>query len=442
MKNFIYENEKTKAISFPIGGIGTGCIGLGGNGRLLDIEIFNRPNKGSHCGYTHFAIKAEDEEKVISAKILNSDLQPDYMGNQKRPIFQGYGFGPDRASLAGVPHFKTSTFTGTYPIAEIDFIDDGFPATVKMVAFNPLIPSNEFDSSLPSAFFEFEIQNTSNKKLTFSLAMSCNNYYANANKKNATLNTTDHITIDSNSNSTNDVNNNNATTKNAIHTIVNCEGKKGIFLSNDGCKDNLDYGDLTIVSDAEDTVCQQYWYRGNWFDSLHSYWTDFTEFGPMKNRIYESEKLILDLSSSDDIATIMSRIELEPSECKKIKFIMAWSMPLMNNHWQITDPELTEEEKKTIRKESWKNYYATHFETSLESATYSLSNFDRLYRDTRLFQEALFSSTMPEAVLDAVSANISILKSPTCLRLTDGSFYAFEGCHHNQGSCEGTCTHV
>jgi uncharacterized protein (DUF608 family) len=71
-----------------------------------------------------------------------------------------------------------------------------------------------------------------------------------------------------------------------------------------------------------------------------------------------------------------------------------------------------------------------------------LQNWDRLYADTLRFKEILFSSTLPREVIDAVSANISILKSPTCLRLEDGSFYGFEGCFCQSGCCEGSCTHV
>ncbi|HIW24005.1 MAG TPA: glycoside hydrolase family 116 protein [Candidatus Acutalibacter stercoravium] len=44
--------------------------------------------------------------------------------------------------------------------------------------------------------------------------------------------------------------------------------------------------------------------------------------------------------------------------------------------------------------------------------------------------------------MDAVSANLSILKSPTVLRQTDGRLWAWEGCCDTVGSCHGSCTHV
>ena len=55
----VYKGQKTKSISFPIGGIGTGCVGLGGNGELIEWEIFNRPSKGTKNGYSHFALKVD-----------------------------------------------------------------------------------------------------------------------------------------------------------------------------------------------------------------------------------------------------------------------------------------------------------------------------------------------------------------------------------------------
>jgi hypothetical protein len=45
-------------------------------------------------------------------------------------------------------------------------------------------------------------------------------------------------------------------------------------------------------------------------------------------------------------------------------------------------------------------------------------------------------------VLDAVSANLAILKSPTVLRQENGNVWGWEGCFATSGCCHGTCTHV
>ena len=66
-EHFTYRGEQLTEISFPLGGIGSGCIGLGGNGRLIDWEIFGRPNKGSVNGFSHFAVKAERDGKLLDA---------------------------------------------------------------------------------------------------------------------------------------------------------------------------------------------------------------------------------------------------------------------------------------------------------------------------------------------------------------------------------------
>ena len=105
-EHFLYTGNRTNEISFPLGGIGTGCIGLAGNGRLIDWEIFNRPNKGSINGLSHFAVKAEANGKVLDARVLTGDLPPPYSGEDLGRASQSFGFGPPIGYMAGLPHFR------------------------------------------------------------------------------------------------------------------------------------------------------------------------------------------------------------------------------------------------------------------------------------------------------------------------------------------------
>jgi hypothetical protein len=44
--------------------------------------------------------------------------------------------------------------------------------------------------------------------------------------------------------------------------------------------------------------------------------------------------------------------------------------------------------------------------------------------------------------MEAVAANLTILKSPTVLRQADGRLWSWEGCGESWGCCHGSCTHV
>lgn len=403
MSSFVYENDNRREISFPLGGIGTGSIGLAGNGQMIDVEISNRPNKGSNAAFSHFAIKTKKNGQVIDQRVLQSDYMGNYLGCFNRPFFFSYGFGVDRASLSGVPHFKDSRFTGEFPVAKIEFFDEKFPGKIAMNAFNPFIPTNENDSSIPGAFFEFEVENTTNDMLDYSIAFSQANLYTN---------------------------------KGADHSFVQKDGVKSIHLGNKEFDiSDFSYGDLTISTDAEHTSHQLYWYRGRWFDSLTTFWKDFKNTHEIKNRKYEY--IENNTVSYYDLATLVAHIQLASNEKAKVRFVLTWNAPNCKNYW---NPEACT--KETEKPKLWKNYYATLFESSLESGYYSIKKFDELFTLTKLFKDTLLHSSMPIEVIEAISANLATIKSPTCYRLEEGSLYGFEGCHSTTGSCEGSCTHV
>ena len=390
-----YVGQYTKEISFPLGGIGTGSIGLGGDGRLIDWEIFNKPSKGSVNGYSHFAIRAIHNDKITAA-VLNGDMQKELIGqyNKHKWSWNSYGSGANNEKMCGFPHFKNVEFNGEFPIAVVDFKDDNFPANIYMTAFNPFIPCDSKNSSIPAAFFEFEVENTTQENIIYQIALSvANPYEKSRNKASAS------------------------------------RGFRTLTLFNAGVdKNDIEYGDLTFATDCETAYTQSYWYRGGWKDGLVSFWNEFSSEINIKERIYDTD-------GRYDMGTIIAEITVSPNEKKKVKFILSWNIPNNYNYWdECRNDDQTHQ--------SWTNYYATVFEDSAHTAVFALQNWDDLYNRTLAFKRALHESTLPMEVIDAASSNLSVLKSPTVLRLEDGSFYGWEGVAELIGLCEGTCQHV
>ncbi|MHC4200072.1 MAG: GH116 family glycosyl-hydrolase [Planctomycetota bacterium] len=400
MSRFVYKGAKTREISFPLGGIGSGCIGLAGNGRLVDWEIFNKPNKGGLNGFSHFAIKAERDGKVLDARVLNGDLPPPYSGSLGGQ-YKGFGFGPARETMAGIPHFHEVEFRGEFPIAELRFKEKRFPGRVRMTAFSPFIPLNDKDSGIPAAFFEIEVKNTAKKKTAYTIAATLGNPLPAGNV-------------------------NRASEEDGAHLLRLGSGAHQ--------PDEVAYGDLTLATDAEEVSAQEYWYRGRWFDSLEVYWRDFTTVGTLKPRRYPE-----DAKGKGDQGTLAAHLELAPGEARPVRFVIAWNFPNCENYWR---KDSSERAKEAGVAPTWKNYYATQWDDSGASALYAISNWGRLWDETLRFKDALFSSDLPDSALDAVSANLAVLRSPTVMRLEDGTFYGWEGCHTSAGCCEGSCTHV
>ena len=399
-----YTGKKTTEISFPLGGIGSGCVGIGGDGRFKDWEIFNRPNKGSINHYSHFSIKAESDGRVLDCRCMHGDLQGSFMGPMTYfGEYRGFGHGPSCFTMAGLPHFKNCVFTGEFPFAFLDLSDENFPGQVRLTAFNPFIPLNEDDSSIPAAMFEVSVTNLSGAEIDYSIALSLKNPHK----------------------------------KIAINRYSESDGIGRIFMfQKEYGEDEIEYGDLCIATDAEDYSYQEAWYRSGWRDDFITFWRNFNDFGPLSPRSYADDGK--NGENGGDHGTISVKVHAKPGETKKARFVMSWSFPNCYNHMNPFKKTVNGVEKDVI----WKNYYFKLFKDSRESADYALKNFDRLYSESMRFKEELFGQTLPGKTIEAISAGLCVLKSPTCLRLTDGEFYGYEGCQEHDGACEGSCTHV
>ena len=92
--------------------------------------------------------------------------------------------------------------------------------------------------------------------------------------------------------------------------------------------------------------------------------------------------------------------------------------------------------------EFYKPWYAVRFDSINAIAAAWRADYAGLRKESETFAAAFYDSTLPPEVLEAVAANLTILKSPTVLRQHDGRLWCWEGCEDYRGSCAGSCTHV
>jgi uncharacterized protein (DUF608 family) len=139
------------------------------------------------------------------------------------------------------------------------------------------------------------------------------------------------------------------------------------------------------------------------------------------------------------VGTIALDVRLAPGQSQTLPLIISWHFPNVRKYWNTSFglPECCSPEQPV-----WQNWYASAFTDAWDVARYVARHLPRLEERTRRFADTLYSSTLPAHVLDAAGSQLAVLKSTTCLRLQDGSFYGWEGCNLTVGCCEGTCSHV
>ncbi len=362
-------------IAFPLGGIGTGSISLGGWGQLRDWEIQNRPAKGNVNPNAFFALRIEGRPQPM-VRVIQGPAGGEFVGD---------GHTAPHGAGQGLPHFRRVSFKGEYPIATVRFRDPEVPVDVILEAFNPFIPLNDRDSGLPIAMFLYRLKNTSKRALTVTVLGNLTNVVGEEDGR---------------------------TNEGRAH---------GLFLANS----KLDpasprFGSLALYTPLRATVWP------NWHDGrIMKFWEAVAwaeRFPPRKK-------------GSCHTGTVFVTVRLKPGESKTVPFYVSWHFPNFED-WHKGECEGGQ------CSVTWENWYATQWRDAWDVARYADRNFDRLYAQTRLFRDTLLSSSLPTVALDAVSSQLSVLKTNTCLRLTDGTFYAFEGCNNTSGCCEGSCTHV
>ena len=159
----VFTGEHLREIAFPLGGIGTGTVRLGGRGQLRDWEIFNRPGKGKDLPYTFFAIYAEAEGEAGVARVLESRLLPPYQ--RAVPACR-----PDACRACRA--YRRRHSGANTPLRGSTLRTMHCPSRSVWKRYNPFIPMNAVNSGLPLAWFRWTLTNTTDKPVQATIAFS------------------------------------------------------------------------------------------------------------------------------------------------------------------------------------------------------------------------------------------------------------------------------
>ncbi|HRY69741.1 MAG TPA: GH116 family glycosyl hydrolase [Phycisphaerae bacterium] len=146
----VYRGADLERIGMPVGGICTGQLYLGGDGRLWHWDIFNEV---TGTGAEHYA----------------QPMAP------SSPLEHGFALritsgGPSRVRTLDRAGWKDVSFIGEYPLGHVEYRDDSSAVAVSLDAFSPFIPLNADDSALPSTVMRFTLKNTGSEKVNVELA--------------------------------------------------------------------------------------------------------------------------------------------------------------------------------------------------------------------------------------------------------------------------------
>jgi uncharacterized protein (DUF608 family) len=392
-----YEEENLNRVSFPMGGIGAGMLCLDGTGSLSHLSVNGEPevfNEPLMFGAVCIKDKQRNISKVLEGPVPGWKIMFPW-GKDKMES----GGGGGRFKSYGLPRFSKALFYSKFPFGHIDLKDDDIPLDVKICGWSPFIPGKEDLSSLPFAGLEYTFKNNSDMELETVFSFHALNFMKE-NEKNSSF--VDYI-------------------------------EDGFILSREKESDS---GKFCITTDSQDASVNYAWFRGEWFDGLTQVW----------NSVQKGE-----IIASDPVEEVQSPggslyvpLTLKSGEEKTVRIRLCWYVSETNAEAGCRDNGLNCSCKadNTDCTETYSPWYSSSFKNILETFDYWKTNYQNLHKETLKFTECFYNTSLPDEIIEAVSANLSILKSPTLLRQTDGRLWCWEGCCDCEGCCHGSCTHV
>ena len=386
----VFTGRHLNRISCPLGGIGTGGIGLGGRGNLQDWQIYNRPDTGNNPELTLPSLWVQTAGAQPYSVVLERGYLPPYDTGEN-------GFWP--SAIPGLPRLAEAKFLSSFPLSRIEFEDPDCPVQVALEAWAPFQPLDADASGLPCAVLTYQIHNPGKSPAEAVVAWSLSNPCGKPTKP-----------------------------KNEAHSAP---GISAILMTNpDLPADDPLRGSFVLAALPPPGISAQVnpqWTGNDLNGGVAHFW--FDEFS--KSGLVGSPG-----ESKLSVGSVSIRQQVPAGATRNFRFLLTWHFP--NRTPERCGWDAPAGKSKTLIG----NHYCTRFNDAWAVAKHVAANLPDLENRTHAFASAIAQSTLPASVKDAASANLSTLVSNTAFRIADGSFHGFEGCGDKTGLGFGTCSHV
>ena len=395
-KKEIFKGKSLDNIGMPCGGVGTGQLYLCGDGTLGCWQIFNDAQSnwvaGTFATYAH-------------------------RGTTK-PVDQGFavvvetGDDPSIVKTLSRDGFPEVSFQGEYPIGTVRYEDSGCPVKVEMEAFSPFIPLNAKDSGLPSTLFHITVENISPKPVKASVLGWLENAVCRFSlHRSAVSRKTAYIAR-----------------KDCAICLHSVEKAPEIEPITDAlppgptvafdARHGQDCGTMALA--CAEAAPREAVLQGPLPPNLA-----VGEFATDEASIYEGSQTRRGVLRTTGVT-------LASGENRTFTFVLAWHFPnqVVGDKF---DPAGWKGKPVAVGHE-----YSSRFEDAARVIDYVFEHHDRLARETRLWRDAYYDSSLPYWLLDRLHSTASYLATGTCQWWKNGRFWAYEGV----SCCYGTCSHV
>ena len=387
--NTPYTGENLNRVAFPMGGMGAGMLCLEGTGALSHVslcgqaDIFNAP-----LIFAALHVKGEGNGAPGVARVLEGQV-PAWK------IFGAPGAGNGLGGTNyGLPHCAEATFDARFPFGTVTLRDPKIPLRISITGWSPFTPGDADSSSLPVAALEYRFTNPTDAPVDAVFSFHARNF----------------MTPNAGSGS-----------------VLAAPG--GFTLA-----DPEEHAAFSATVDAADIHVNCAWFRGGWYDALTVVWKTIEEgTTPESGPITEG--------APSPGGSLYVPLTLEPGETRVVRLRLAWHAP--DTGLRVgTDPTCDDGSTCGCNTGTYVPWYAGVFPDIDAVNGYWRAHYDDLRARTATFTDAFYDTTLPPEVIEAIAANLTILKSPTVQRQTDGRLWGWEGCHDKGGCCPGSCTHV